>query len=550
MTNVKELMDEIVEKFNKKYKERYKIVYVDKTHWNNVITKRKGTINDLYFFGALNNSGKPVCITKFVLNGKEYRLHETLNHVNLSEYTEGIEFGYDYDVRLNSREVVKFYGQSFCNPITKHHVYTNPHIDKILKGQLMGQNSDSPMQRVSQCCNEGVDERMTDENGYLIKARATCLELITKFSGSYISRDILRTQNKLRELTLPQNENECMVKFRDEYSYKTVNKSNLQRYKDDNVLSSYYPVIEFEQIKNILDELPKTEVDFTVIGLGSAGTGVLDQVGRSNYFNKFMLIDFDRVENKNLRNQWYSNCHLNHTKTNASRNILNSANPNRIDIVEFNSRFENVALDSIKSKYVVSGFDNLECRLKLLDYVTSGKFEVDYLIDLRYLDYECSIYFVDLKDENQVKYYRNLLESDIEEFKELDKTEYIQTKEQLKQYWMDHNLHRRGCHDKLLELFGEDGCRPQRDGEQGWCSSCDGHCVDYLWSCFERTQPKIPLSTETESSCVRQNFIDIYKYASSFVFAAIREIEGGNPKPFTHVEAQTDVLPTSMVVRK
>jgi hypothetical protein len=53
-----------------------------------------------------------------------------------------------------------------------------------------------------------------------------------------------------------------------------------------------------------------------------------------------------------------------------------------------------------------------------------------------------------------------------------------------------------------------------------------------------------------ESSCLRQNFIDIYKYASTFVFAAIREIEAGNPKPFTHVEAQTDKFPSHMVVGK
>ena len=546
MTNPKELMDEIVEKFNKKFKDNYKIVYVDKTYWTNVITKRKGTINDLYFFGALNNSGKPVCITKFVLNGKVYKLHDLLNHVNLSQDEEIINIGHGFNVCLNSNEKVTFYGQSFCNPITRHHVYTNPHIDKILKGQLMGQNSDSPMQYVRQCCNEGQDEQITDERGRLIKARATCLELITKLSGNYISRNLLTTQNKLRELLLPQNENECMVKLRRNSYYTAIKKSNLHLF--ENELSSYYPVIEFEQIKNILDELPKTEVDFTVIGLGSAGTGVLDQVGRSTYFNKFMLIDFDRVEGKNLRNQWYRACHISQTKTSASRDVLKNINPNPTEIMEFTSRFESVVLNNVKSKYVVSGFDNLECRLKLLDYVTSGKFEVDYLIDLRYLDYECSIYFVDLKDENQVKYYRNLLESDIEEFKESDKTNYVQTKEQLEQYWIGHSLHIRGCLHKLHEFFGESTCNYQSN-EVG-CGCCDRGCMNYLWSCFERTQPKIPLSTETESSCVRQNFIDIYKYASSFVFAAIREIEGGNPKPFTHVEAQTDVLPTSMVVRK
>ena len=42
----------------------------------------------------------------------------------------------------------------------------------------------------------------------------------------------------------------------------------------------------------------------------------------------------------------------------------------------------------------------------------------------------------------------------------------------------------------------------------------------------------------------------IASIVTTFVFAAIREIEAGNPKPFTHVEAQTDKFPSHMVVGK
>ena len=55
---------------------------------------------------------------------------------------------------------------------------------------------------------------------------------------------------------------------------------------------------------------------------------------------------------------------------------------------------------------------------------------------------------------------------------------------------------------------------------------------------------------QEESSCVKWNLIDIYKFASSFVFAAIRDIEDGKEKQFTHVEATTDGLPRSIVLRK
>lgn len=382
--------------------------------------------------------------------------------------------------------------------------------------------------------------------GTILKSKSHPLKLITKLNCDSFDESVI---NKLDTMRLPRNENEFMVKLREKSCYTCMSESELAKSKSENKISNYYPVIDYETIKKIIGDRPKCEVDFTVIGLGSAGTGVLDQVARSTYFKTYMLIDYDRVEAKNLRNQWYTRENLKDFKVNKSRNILNYSNMSPMKIITHNSKFENVSLNCYKSKYVVSGFDNLECRLKLLDLVTSGGFECEYLIDLRYLDHECSIYFVNLKDEKQVTYYRNLLLGDIAEFKDIDKGKYIETKEQLKEYWIKHGYDKAGCIKGRCDLLNDDvDCKYQLAYGCG-CGQCNEGCMDYLWSLFEETQPKIPLENE-ESSCVKQNFIDIYKYASSFIFAAIREIEGDDPKPFTHIEAQTDVIPTSVIIRK
>lgn len=54
------------------------------------------------------------------------------------------------------------------------------------------------------------------------------------------------------------------------------------------------------------------------------------------------------------------------------------------------------------------------------------------------------------------------------------------------------------------------------------------------------------------SSCYKLNYIDIYKYVGTLIFGAIRRIENDNNKPFTWLEANTDVkgLPTHMLIKE
>ncbi len=508
----------IIEEINESNKDILRIVHIDKTNWTNVITKRRQTVRDLFFLGYKNNSCNPICLNEITYKDKTYKLHGFLSHVNLSK----IESGY---INVKTGEVKVSY-QNFCNPVTSHHVYTNPNIDKILKGQLMGQNSDSPYQHVDNVINEGYDYAIRRSDGKWLTCRTSPVELITRQTPENIL-------NVIGDCKFPSNKNELAVKYKNDNKYRIVSKSIYESEKNE--ISDYYPVITYEDCKDLLNNIPKQDVDFTVIGLGSAGTGILDQVARSKYFNSYLLIDFDTVEPKNLRNQWYTSGKINRSKIEASSDIMYAINKNT-KIICKNKCFQDSNLNYYKSKYVVSGFDNLDCRMELLEK-SLRDFEVRYLIDLRYLDYSCSIYFIDLANKCQVKYYRNLLEADIEAFQ--DKVKYVKTREELDSYWESKGYYHNHCKEACIRFFGSRDCPI--------CACRNNDCKSYLWQEFEKHQPKIEL--EEESSCVRENFIDIYKYSSSFVFSAIREIENGNNKPFTHIEAQTEVIPSHIIVK-
>lgn len=509
LEEIKKVMDEIQKK-----NPSFKIIYINKTAWENILTRETQTIEDLFFLAAKDSADKPICINSIEYEGKTYKIHNNINHANLCACEW---YGYGR---------IRIYGQKFCSPITMHHFHTQKNIDKILKGQLMGQNLDSPYQIVRDIVIEGTDSVLRNHAAKVIKKDANPIELLLKQLGE----ELVEHSN---EIKIPE-EHQIAVKYKNLDHYTIIEKTAYNAGKRK--ISSYYPVLTREECLEALNNIPKEEIDMTVIGLGSAGTGILDQVARSTYIKKYFLIDFDFIEKKNLRNQWYRDNDIYNPKTEKSHTILKSINP-ALKIKVYGKNFQTVNFEHRKTKYIVSGLDNLEGRLELLTKITDGEIEAEYLIDLRYLDTACSIYFINLKDEKQVEYYRKLLLKDSELLEKNKK--YIETREDFINFWDSKKYFQLGCRDACERYFGK---------AQGCVCPCKSiECVTHLYKQYIESGQKIEI--EEESSCLRQNFIDIYKYASSFVFAAIREIENGREKPFTHIEAQTEVIPKSMVIR-
>ena len=251
--------------------------------------------------------------------------------------------------------------------------------------------------------------------------------------------------------------------------------------------------------------------------------------------------------------------------------IIQSCRPRelnpRIDVSV--GKFEDAPLQHYSAKYAVAGFDTIKTRLAFLEDIMNGRIEARYLIDTRYDDLTASIYFIDTKDEDQVRRYKAGLDADYEAFlarEEVRKErENIQNFDQFWAYFTNNDPENfNDCDEKHLAIgaYTQDDINagaectycPLSDSiEECHCGTetCKAHMMEVYERCKEKCKDirriDIPAA---ESSCLRQNFIDIYKYASTFVFAAIREIEAGNPKPFTHVEAQTDKFPSHMVVGK
>lgn len=79
-----------------------------------------------------------------------------------------------------------------------------------------------------------------------------------------------------------------------------------------------------------------------VIGLGTLGGFVAVNLSYLNFLEKLILVDFDVVTNKNLRNSVYSEKYIGKNKVDALKDIITSLN-DKISITEINTRFlENV----------------------------------------------------------------------------------------------------------------------------------------------------------------------------------------------------------------
>lgn len=515
-----------------------KIVKIKKVPFRNVTLGHTQTARDIYILGR-EGSDKPLIINSIkcglINNPRKTRiisLRNRLCHPNTSSDGECYQIPL-----LFGNLAVKLLGQIFCNPVTSHHVLNIDGVENILVGQLSG-ISDDAYGCPDSCSVDDEDcpiESRDDDT--ILRKNSNILQLITQQSN--IDADTIRN---LRLMDIPKNDDEIMVKYLRDDEYTCINKASL----DYDEISSYYPIITYADLSKIDTNIPRKSIDVGVFGVGSGGTAILDQIGRSNYFNSYLLNDMDTIEYKNVNNQWYNITQVGNYKVDSSKCILENINPNRYTSLSIDKkccRYETIPTAYYEFKYVISGFDSIATRQKLLSDFKKGDLLSRFLIDCRYLDNECSIYFIDLNNTSEVDYYERLLNADGVALKD-NTHSYISTPEQFLQWFAENEYFTRGCTLCLCELGMHD-----RDAERCGGDCASDKCMKFLSAQFEKIRPKIKI-TDNESSCVRHNYIDIYKYVGSIVFSAIREIENERDKPFTHIECQSYGIPSLVVVRK
>ena len=549
--------------------EGWKYIFIEHTSWYNLKTRCKHDITNMPIVAIANTSNRPIAVTDVEVFKQKETDEESYDRVgrwcyNADYVHQNITSEISHKVtRCHDGYKVSIEGHAICNPITEGHFFQRQleEIKPLFIGQLMGQNGGSPFRTVSSVAGTYHYNVINTTNGGFITRTAPIVQLLTRCPS-----DVLQNKTRLitaiRDARFPKD-NEVAFKDITNDKYYIGTQEELEECKKKNSLSAYYPIITAEMCKNLLDNLPRIDVDFGCFGLGSAGSGVLDMLSRSIFFEKYMLVDFDRVESKNIRNQWYETNQINQSKVQASdyhlkyRNIAYSYK----EIIPKNCKFEDIDFRIYKFKYVMAAFDKIQTRLDFLDKMLEEKTQCKFLFDARYDDLTASVFFIDLENKDEVEYYKQGLLSDLEAFKKQEANRVVDSWEKFQKWLESQGTFSTNCGGtkRILERLGINRtwlvCPRTSEGLWDDNHRCGGdECMKVMKDMYEHYKELIAkqlLLPEEESSCVRQNFIDIYHYASTYIFDAIRAMEAENPKKlFTHIDVTTDPLPNSMILRK
>lgn len=532
-----------------KLKEKGSIKYskVESVKIRNRYTRRQDVIKDLFFVSFGKVSEKPILILGVHIKGDEniYLLHDDVTHCNISNGREDIFIGIEnFGVTL--------IGKYFCNPVTQNHIWDNPDtMSKILKGNLMEGNINDAYRQP-----ESVDVNFyapaMKSYGTFLNSKATLMEIVT--GKSNITGDI-NSQRKFKKITdeLLDNHELCYAYVSDtdhlflEFSWRIIHKTDIEN--GTYIATNYYRKYDFRDVTERV-EIQRIKKDVCCVGLGSAGSNILEQLGKTTYFKTYLLIDFDKVERKNLRNQIYTRNHVGGYKTTGVYKYLEYCSNGIPGIETIDDKYENVDFSTYEFKYIISGFDTIECRLGLLELIKKGTIKAEYLIDARYIDLESSLYVIDINNNSEMEYYEKLLLQDKEAFDNQPKNYDWSNLDDVRTQTL--NIVNGECahHARIYGLNKEPGsrkiCHCLTD-RQMTCGTTECLCI--LKEALEKAKVENKIST---NSCLHENIIHIYKLTSAWVTSAIRHIEteDDGTKPFTHVEIIADPLPNAMIIKK
>lgn len=538
ITENKKLFYKVSKAIEKQKKYIYKLLYIGTAKWANARTCRVEEAHDLYILG-FESSCKPILVNEIVLHSDEVNLRFVLNrhlyHINISETTTEKEIFLVLDGKAYE---VTMYGQEFCNPITAYDVLNRDEkeVRGLIKANLLSQNDDDAFANIYSVSNTEID--MILQGGYVLNSSPLRL-MVPETSDDNIIFERLREIKKVRE-------KDVWAKAKGNDRYDCYSKEYYRQNRSE--FSDYYPVFDKKFIDKLDIKAPKEEYDIGVYGLGSAGTAVLDTLCRSNWVKSIYLCDFDIVEDKNIINQWYTQNNVGGSKVTESANKIRDLQRDVNGIItKFTVnvdrlKFEDSSYKNKKFKYVVSGFDSIKTRQKFFAEIENGNIETQFLIDCRYLDLASSIYIIDTSNKEQMEFYKANLDADAEAFENASKTEMLSQAEFDEMYDKIDVPH--GNCRKFEEKLGFDNFTCGADT----CGTKE--CRQWMYEYYRKHgKPVVP---EAESSCVKQNYIDIYKYAGSIIFGTVRKIENNEPKPFTLLEAETNIkgLPNYMIVKE
>ena len=432
------------------------------------LTKEKILIDDVVFVAHIDSNRIGVITA---LNGKKLT---TFYHPNLSGGTGGL-----FSMKTEDGEKITYRFSSFCNPMRAKDLKAKPReMSYILCLNLEAPNVADSYEGQRNHLNKNVSITEKDLGIFCTKCKSFMDKKTPKVNLISQLCPLCLEKENLSDLDLSSSGYYCKKKENNRYvKYKT---------KDIKDTSPYYETILASDILKEIADIPKTSKDIIVMGLGSAGSSIVELLGRTNLVNDYVLIDFDKVETKNLRNQIYDNDDIRNFKTDSISRKLTKLN--KSSIKTYNSKFEDVTFQFIKSKYIVLGFDTILTRMSALEKIASGEIESKYIIDARYDDLLSSLYFIDVENRKEMSYYKNFLEADLEIFgevaeaetetidiEEVKKTVRVYTEKEIHSIWSETNAFNNMC-AMHRSKFGLNISCPR----SGLCSGSSGDCIPEL----------------------------------------------------------------------
>lgn len=369
-------------------------VYVPKIKGRHGFTGRMDVIEDCYFIWLERGDySKPYFLLNIYTGDETIYIHRDFDHPNVSRSVGSFHIP-------NTPFTLNFL--NICTPLG-HIIYNDPLAADIIASQMSGHNKQSPL-RSCRLTGYDNDDLRINRADLMSKATSNPIELITgtNYMGSSLAAMVEFRRNIQKE--------GYYIKPKAEEYYKFV-----KELPSPETISEYYPVFSTEELRKIVGKIPREHFDVGVFGCGSANSGIIYQLSRCNMFNKFLLLDFDRVELKNIRNQIYTNHSVGSNKTYAMSNYVlgTDTTPNRDRVVRrIDDRVENKDFTSYVFDYLLVGFDNIEAREVVLNKIKSGEIKTKYLVDTRYQGLTSSLYFIDVNRDEQLKFYEEQLLED------------------------------------------------------------------------------------------------------------------------------------------
>ena len=533
-------------------------------------TNEKFLIEPIYVLGFKSGTGSKV---NFVY---DHALFNTprFNHYNIEPHFSSRTIILDQEVVLGDTiyekgDEIRIKTSYFCNPVFQSELYNDPELYAQMIAMQLEEPNPSNAYGTSTNMVENFVSPLGEDRiikcsrcGNIIKNSSSDLSKVISVCDTCLGQDLSSLTNTLSNVQSTG------------YYAKRKNTGGYRHFKNKprklESYSEYYSIINANSFENLDDFIPVKDFDVLLLGCGSAGTSIVEQLARTKMAKSYKLIDFDKVEAKNLRNQAYTRIDINKFKVDALKDKLMAFNKEDLNIETNNSKFQDVDLKYYKFKYAVLAFDSIDTRIKAFNNIKEGKIKAEYIIDTRYKDLDCSIYFIDTQDENQMRYYEMSLLSDKAELDKIkarikeeviaeDKVNPQWTKSRIRAYWDKKSGFTCNCRtckinigiDRVIchETCGTDACvqRLYNYIKNNTEDIVQPMAVDPSLVNIALTQSDIN-DLASNNSCYHYNIIDIYKFSSSFITCAIRNIYGDKPKGFTHVETTTNGLPKSLVI--